>query len=170
MTGRPRWRTSIAAIWAVGYLACSGGAGPAASSKEGSGADSGSTSSVLPASEVDWQLRIDYAQHTGSALVRWLRLQELARTSTLPSLSAAEGAQLCDWANEVLGGYGRTVACPAGPRGTDRDQAYCLSGLPSCPDLTVADIEDCALAQGADVCKYFTANACATLRACALGE
>ncbi len=27
---------------------------------------------AMPASEVDWQLRIDYAQHTGSALVRWL--------------------------------------------------------------------------------------------------
>ncbi len=27
---------------------------------------------ALPGSEVDWQLRIDYAQHTGSALVRWL--------------------------------------------------------------------------------------------------
>jgi len=31
---------------------------------------------AMPASEVDWQLRIDYAQHTGSALVRWLRLQQ----------------------------------------------------------------------------------------------
>jgi hypothetical protein len=28
----------------------------------------------MPGSEVDWQLRIDYAQHTGSALVRWLGL------------------------------------------------------------------------------------------------
>ena len=27
---------------------------------------------AMPASEVDWQLRIDFAQHTGSALVRWL--------------------------------------------------------------------------------------------------
>ena len=26
----------------------------------------------MPGSEVDWQLRIDYAQHAGSALVRWL--------------------------------------------------------------------------------------------------
>ena len=29
---------------------------------------------AMPASEVDWQLRIDFAQHTGSALVRWLSL------------------------------------------------------------------------------------------------
>ena len=26
----------------------------------------------MPGSEVDWQLRIDYAQHSGSALIRWL--------------------------------------------------------------------------------------------------
>jgi hypothetical protein len=30
---------------------------------------------AMPASEVDWQLRIDFAQHTGSALVRWLKLR-----------------------------------------------------------------------------------------------
>ncbi len=30
---------------------------------------------AMPGSEVDWALRIDYAQHTGSALVRWLALQ-----------------------------------------------------------------------------------------------
>jgi hypothetical protein len=82
----------------------------------------------------------------------------------------AQGAQLCDWTNEVLGGYGRTVACPASPRATDRDQAYCISGLASCPTLTVGDIEDCTLAQGADICKYFTTNACAALRACAFAE
>jgi hypothetical protein len=28
----------------------------------------------MPGSEVDWQLRIDYAQHAGSAMVRWLAL------------------------------------------------------------------------------------------------
>jgi hypothetical protein len=27
---------------------------------------------AMPGSEVEWQLRIDYAQHTGSALIRWL--------------------------------------------------------------------------------------------------
>jgi hypothetical protein len=26
----------------------------------------------MPATEVDWQLRIDFAQHTGGALLRWL--------------------------------------------------------------------------------------------------
>ncbi len=28
----------------------------------------------MPGSEVDWQLRIDYAQHAGSAMMRWLAL------------------------------------------------------------------------------------------------
>jgi hypothetical protein len=27
---------------------------------------------AVPGSEVDWQLRIDYAQHAGSAMIRWL--------------------------------------------------------------------------------------------------
>ncbi len=31
---------------------------------------------AMPGSEVDWELRIDYTQHTGSALVRWLELEE----------------------------------------------------------------------------------------------
>jgi hypothetical protein len=29
---------------------------------------------AMPGSQVDWQLRIDYAQHAGSAMVRWLEL------------------------------------------------------------------------------------------------
>jgi len=29
---------------------------------------------AMPASEVEWQLRIDYAQHAGSAMLRWLAL------------------------------------------------------------------------------------------------
>jgi hypothetical protein len=30
---------------------------------------------AMPGSEVDWDLRIDYAQHMGSAMVRWLKMQ-----------------------------------------------------------------------------------------------
>ena len=37
-------------------------------------ADPMAVDGALPGSEVDWQVRIDYAQHTGSALVRWLSL------------------------------------------------------------------------------------------------
>jgi hypothetical protein len=37
-------------------------------------ADPRAVAGALPGSEVDWQLRIDYAQHSGSALIRWLEL------------------------------------------------------------------------------------------------
>jgi hypothetical protein len=35
--------------------------------------DPGAVEGAIPASEVDWQVRIDFAQHAGSALVAWLR-------------------------------------------------------------------------------------------------
>jgi hypothetical protein len=31
---------------------------------------------AIPGSEVDWELRIDYTQHAGSAMVRWLEMNE----------------------------------------------------------------------------------------------
>jgi hypothetical protein len=34
---------------------------------------------AMPGSEVDWQLRIDYAQHAGSAMLRWLSLPPAAK-------------------------------------------------------------------------------------------
>jgi hypothetical protein len=37
-------------------------------------ADPAAVEGAMPASEVDWQLRIDFAQHAGSALIRWLAL------------------------------------------------------------------------------------------------
>jgi hypothetical protein len=33
----------------------------------------------MPGSEVDWQIRIDYAQHAGSAMLRWLALPQDAK-------------------------------------------------------------------------------------------
>ena len=33
---------------------------------------------AMPGSEVDWELRIDYAQHAGSAMVRWLETNDAA--------------------------------------------------------------------------------------------
>jgi hypothetical protein len=38
-------------------------------------ADPAAVDGAMPGSEVDWQLRIDYAQHAGSALLRWLELR-----------------------------------------------------------------------------------------------
>jgi hypothetical protein len=37
-------------------------------------ADPAAVEGAMPGSEVDWQLRIDYAQHSGSALIRWLEV------------------------------------------------------------------------------------------------
>jgi hypothetical protein len=37
-------------------------------------ADPQAVSGAMPGSEVDWQLRIDYAQHAGSAMLRWLEV------------------------------------------------------------------------------------------------
>jgi len=42
-------------------------------------ADPAAIDGAMPGSDVDWQLRIDYAQHTGSALVRWLSLDSGTR-------------------------------------------------------------------------------------------
>jgi hypothetical protein len=41
-------------------------------------ADPEAVAGAMPGSAVDWRLRIDYAQHTGSALVRWLDLHSAA--------------------------------------------------------------------------------------------
>ncbi|MCL2447867.1 MAG: hypothetical protein FWD17_02845 [Polyangiaceae bacterium] len=41
-------------------------------------ADPGAVAGAMPGSAVDWRLRIDYAQHTGSALIRWLSLRMAA--------------------------------------------------------------------------------------------
>jgi hypothetical protein len=95
----------------------------------------------------------------------------LPRASTVVSLTPDEGAHLCDWINQEEGGYGRTMDCALnGPVATDASQSTCVAGLPDlasvCPGLTVADLEDCTLARGTDLCKYFTAAACAPLRAC----
>jgi hypothetical protein len=42
-------------------------------------ADPGAIDGAVPGTEVDWQLRIDYEQHAGSAMVRWLELHESSR-------------------------------------------------------------------------------------------
>jgi hypothetical protein len=96
----------------------------------------------------------------------------LPRTITVVSLTADQGAQLCDWINGAEGGYDRTVDCgSAGPLATDKNQAACVGGLPdlqlACPSLTVGQVEDCAAAEGMDLCKFDTEPACAPLRLCA---
>ena len=48
---------------------------PGGESREYLFADPPAVEGAMPGSEVDWQLRIDYAQHAGSALLRWLALK-----------------------------------------------------------------------------------------------
>jgi hypothetical protein len=56
---------------------------------------------AMPASEVDWQLRIDFAQHAGSALLKWLE------DGTSPA-SAGRGQDL-DGTSPALPGRGRDL-------------------------------------------------------------
>ena len=93
------------------------------------------------------------------------------RTAKVGTLSAADAARLCDWTNQRQGGYGQHVTCTGSEdMSTDPDQKTCTDAEPDiaayCPDLTVGDVEDCTNAVGTDLCKYTTAAACATLRAC----
>lgn len=44
-------------------------------------ADPAAVRGAMPGSEVDWQLRIDYAQHAGSAMLRWLALPAAGKTA-----------------------------------------------------------------------------------------
>jgi hypothetical protein len=46
-------------------------------------ADPASVDGAMPGTEVDWQLRIDYAQHAGCALVRWLERASGASGATM---------------------------------------------------------------------------------------
>ena len=93
------------------------------------------------------------------------------RASTVASLSASQAATLCDWENAKQGGYGRSVTCgDAGTRTTDTNQQECVMGMSytktACPTLTVANVEDCANAIGADLCAISTNATCAPLATC----
>jgi len=94
----------------------------------------------------------------------------VSRSKTVASLDESEMGVLCDWTNGKQGGYGRNVSCADGPGTTDRDKATCVSGkslyAEYCYTLTVGEVEDCANAIGTDLCAFYTAAACANVRAC----
>jgi hypothetical protein len=94
----------------------------------------------------------------------------LTRSETLATLDANETGILCDWSNAKQGGYGRNVSCSDGPGTTDSSKGSCMSGIAifgsMCATLTVGDVEDCANAIGTDLCAFYTAAACANVRAC----
>ena len=98
----------------------------------------------------------------------------LPRVDRVVDLTSDQAAQFCDWLNEVQGGYHQHADCDGQPVSTDVDQASCVQAIPdlafACPNLTVAQVEDCTVAQGTDLCQYNSVSACAPLRACAQVE
>jgi hypothetical protein len=74
---------------------------------------------------------------------------------SMGQLSDAERGTLCDWTNDLLGGYAKTIDCGGGvTRGSDETQMQCtlrLSRLVSCP-LNVGDYEICMRRLVALVC------------------
>lgn len=93
----------------------------------------------------------------------------LPRTTPTGSLSPTDAAKLCDWTNQLRGGYARTVACASDASNamTDSDQGACLASGPfgsaTCPTLTVGDVEDCVNATGGDICQTRTVAGCAAI-------
>ena len=98
----------------------------------------------------------------------------LPRGGRVVDLTADQAGQFCDWLNQLEGGYHQHADCNGMPVSTDVDQASCVQAIPdllfACPNLTVAQVEDCTVAQGTDLCKFNTELACAPLRACAQAE
>jgi hypothetical protein len=92
-------------------------------------------------------------------------------TTKLTELTPDQAKAVCDYSNAKQGGYGRKMTCSDGlDYDTHSDQAFCITQLPGlgsvCNDLTVGDIEGCADATGADLCKAATAPGCAALEDC----
>jgi hypothetical protein len=73
----------------------------------------------------------------------------------LGQLTEAERGTLCDWTNDLLGGYAKTIDCGGGvTRGSDETQMQCtlrLSLFDSCP-LNVGEYEICMRRLAALVC------------------
>jgi hypothetical protein len=66
----------------------------------------------------------------------------------LDSLSDAEKASFCDWANAKLGGYGKSMDCGNGTSiPADDSQADCVAQAPTSCAATVAQAEACLNAQ-----------------------
>jgi hypothetical protein len=66
----------------------------------------------------------------------------------LDSLTDAEKATFCDWANAKLGGYGMSVDCGGGLSiPADDSQADCVAQTPTSCAATIAQAEACLNAQ-----------------------
>jgi hypothetical protein len=79
----------------------------------------------------------------------------------LDSLTDAEKASFCDWANAKLGGYGKSVDCGGGlTLDADASQADCVAQAPTSCAATVAQGEACLNAQS---CSNLLPSQCAFL-------
>ena len=79
-------------------------------------------------------------------------------TAKLTDLTNPQILAVCDYVNNVQGGYDKHQTCSDGTTGdTDTSQESCatsfLPGIASqCPTLTVGDVEGCARSAGTDLC------------------
>jgi hypothetical protein len=88
----------------------------------------------------------------------------VASGKRLDTLTDAEKAQLCDWTNAKLGGYGGSIDCGGGlTLDAKPSQAACVAGLPTTCAATVAQAEACANAQS---CANLVPAECAPLLQC----
>ena len=91
----------------------------------------------------------------------------LDTSATIPNLSAADDATLCDWLAGRLGDYGRTVHCGSATVSSPASQAMCVTGFQSEPAtcaITVGDVQNCTNAALSGPCPGGTTPAaCATL-------
>jgi hypothetical protein len=66
------------------------------------------------------------------------------------NLSSSQLAQICDWQEALLGGYGAVIPCTSGNTDNFADQAQCVEALTFSPGgctMTVGEYETCVLAR-----------------------
>ena len=84
------------------------------------------------------------------------------------TLTASEIAELCEWVVAEGGGPGFETECDDGVTVINNTVQECIDEYPEFADdcqATIADFEDCAVANGADPCD-FAPDACDALFAC----
>jgi hypothetical protein len=91
--------------------------------------------------------------------------------ATLPTLTAPQVGDICDWGNAKLGGYGASIVCDGGGvRRSDSSRDACMAGFAKlaarCPSITAGHLEDCENAALADPCAATVTPGCEDLDAC----
>jgi hypothetical protein len=147
-------------------MACSG-------SKVGSGEDAGGqsdagmsqldggTEDVVNAPDV---LESDVANDVASTDSG---LPPIDPQTNVHDLTAAQKAELCDWATNLLGGYGHVTMCAMGTVSNAANQAQCVTETfrSSCM-FTVGQFENCTLAEVPSGGCNMPYNVCQPVGAC----